>query len=166
MPLPDESTNGKASIEGCVLHLFVFVFLQALQANFELLYSTVLCLLIHDSLQNMSKKEDKSGGYDYSFLGTPNDDLICSVCLLVQREPVLTSCCGNHFCLTCIESVRSQNMSCPLCNAQTFSTMIDKYFVRKTKELNVRCPQKGCLWEGTLGSLEHHVILRLEIANF
>ena len=140
----------------CLAFICFCISTSFIQANFELLYSTVLCLLIHDSLQNMSKKEDKSGGYDYSFIGTPDDDLVCSICLLVQREPVLTSCCGNHFCLTCIESVRSQNMSCPLCNAQTFSTMIDKYFVRKTKELNVRCPQKGCLWEGTLGSLEHH----------
>lgn len=108
----------------------------------------------------MSKKEvASSGGYDYSFLGSPDEDLVCSVCLLVQKEPVLTSCCGNHFCFTCIESVRSQNMPCPLCNAQSFSTMIDKYFVRKTRELNIRCPQKGCSWEGTLGSLERHTNL-------
>ncbi len=107
----------------------------------------------------MSKEKFTSGGYDYSFVGSPDKDLICSVCLLVQKEPVLTSCCGNHFCFTCIENVRSQNMPCPLCNAQNFSTMIDKYFVRKTRELNVRCPQKGCLWEGTLGSLEQHIDL-------
>lgn len=107
----------------------------------------------------MDKQGSKSGGYDYPFLGTPEEDLMCSVCLLVQREPVLTSCCGNHFCLTCIESVKAQQMPCPLCNAQTFSTMLDKNFVRKTRELDVRCPQKGCDWEGTLGSLEIHLDL-------
>ena len=104
----------------------------------------------------MSQSRSESGGYDYSFVGTPDDDLVCSICLLVQREPALTSCCGNHFCHSCIDSVRAQLQPCPLCNAHKFSTMIDKYFERKVKELVVRCPQKGCDWEGSLSVLDTH----------
>ena len=106
----------------------------------------------------MTETETVSGGFDYSFVDSPVDDeLFCSICLLVQREPVLTSCCGNHFCCSCIQKVRAQNLPCPLCNAQKFSTMIDKYFARKVNELKIYCPQKGCDWNGTLGSLEKHL---------
>ena len=99
-----------------------------------------------------------SGGYDLPFVTKPHDDLVCSICLLVHKNPTLTSCCGNHFCHFCIKQVESENRPCPLCNTVSFTTMIDKYFGRKVNELSVTCPQKtkGCLWSGSLGSLEKH----------
>ena len=105
----------------------------------------------------MTETKTVSGGFDYSFVDAPDDELFCSICLLVQREPVLTSCCGNHFCYSCIQKVRAQNFPCPLCNAHKFSAMIDKYFARKVNELKMCCPQKGCDWIGTVGSLEKHL---------
>lgn len=102
-----------------------------------------------------------SGGLDLAFTQPPPEDLICSICLFVHREPVLTSCCGNHFCLSCVEQVRREGRPCPLCGAEAkqFTTMLDKYFVRKVNELEVACKYKerGCKWKGSVGSLEKHV---------
>lgn len=106
-----------------------------------------------------SPPSPRSGGLDYDFVDSPPDDLTCSICLLVLNEPQLTSCCGNHFCGVCVKQILAESRSCPLCNAQTFSTMLDKYFVRKVNELKVACPQKesGCAWSGPLADLERHL---------
>ena len=106
---------------------------------------------------NESSKE--SGGMDFSFVQPPPDDLICSICLLVQREPVLTSCCGNHFCNSCVQKVKLEQRPCPLCGSENFTTMLDKYFSRKVNELEVACIHKneGCLWQGRVSLLEKHV---------
>lgn len=96
---------------------------------------------------------------DLNFVHTPPDDLICSICLLVHRDPVLTSCCGNHFCKSCVEQVRSEQRPCPLCGVQPFTTMLDKYFVRKVNELEVVCHHKerGCSWTGSVSALNRHL---------
>lgn len=102
---------------------------------------------------------EESGGLDLSFVQAPPDDLICSICLSVHRKPVLTSCCGNHFCFSCVEQVRSDQRPCPLCGAEHFTTMLDKYFVRKVNELEVACKHKerGCPWQGCVAALERHL---------
>ncbi len=101
----------------------------------------------------------ESGGLDYGFVDPPPDDLQCSICLLVLSDPQLTSCCGNHFCRACVKQVEHEGRPCPLCSAPSFSTMLDKYFLRKVNELRVECPQKkgGCPWVGHLGSMERHL---------
>lgn len=101
----------------------------------------------------------QSGSFDHCLIDPPQDDLVCSICLLVLCEPVLTSCCGNHFCRACVEQVQRERRPCPLCNSPTFSTMLDKYFVRKVNELSVACPQKknGCPWVGSLGDVKKHL---------
>lgn len=102
--------------------------------------------------------ETESGGLDLAFIQPPPDDLVCSICLSVHREPVLTSCCGNHFCCSCVEQVRQEQKPCPLCGAQRFTTMLDKYFVRKVNELEVACKYKerGCSWQGSVNALGRH----------
>lgn len=107
----------------------------------------------------MSELEESCAGLDYDFVDSPPDDLQCSICLLVLSEPQLTSCCGNHFCSACVKQTQAENRPCPLCNSPTFSTMLDKYFVRKVRELKVACPQKdsGCPWIGSLGEMERHL---------
>lgn len=101
----------------------------------------------------------ESGGLDLSFVNDPPDDLVCSICLSVHREPVLTSCCGSHFCFSCVDQVRLKQRPCPLCGVQHFTIMLDKYFVRKVNELKVECKHKerGCLWQGSVNALERHL---------
>lgn len=93
------------------------------------------------------------------FLDPLSDDLTCSICLQVLSDPELTSCCGNHFCRPCVKQLNAERRPCPLCAAPEFSSMLDKYFVRKVNQLAVACPlkKKGCKWEGKYGELERHL---------
>ena len=44
------------------------------------------------------------GGYDYQFVhGTPQEFLICKICLAASRDPHLSVCCGHIFCKSCID---------------------------------------------------------------
>lgn len=39
------------------------------------------------------------GGYDYQFVhGTPQEFLICKICLAASQDPHLSVCCGHIFC--------------------------------------------------------------------
>lgn len=82
----------------------------------------------------------------------------CPVCLLVTREPTLTSCCGQHFCQSCINKVITESKPCPFCNACEFATLLDKKQNRQVLGLKVYCSMKdcGCGWMGGLGELDSH----------
>ena len=86
----------------------------------------------------------------------------CPVCLCVLKEPYLIDCCGNSFCKTCIEPIKSDNKPCPLCNVQFTASMPDKRLQRTLNELQVYCCHKeaGCEWVGELGSLPQHLNLK------
>ena len=75
------------------------------------------------------------------------------------RDPHLTSCCGCHFCRSCVEVVLSTWGPCPLCKSTSFSTFLDKSFQRKVNELEILCPRTndGCAWNGTVGTVESHL---------
>ena len=105
------------------------------------------------------KPDDKNGGYDYEFVSNPPDELICSICLSVLRDPNLTSCCGNHFCQSCISRIKNERNPCPLCQEQDYAVMLDKFFVRRVKGLKIKCPgnNHGCEWVGELRSIERHL---------
>ena len=105
------------------------------------------------------KPDDKNGGYDYEFVSNPPDELICSICLSVLRDPNLTSCCGNHFCQLCISRIKNERNPCPLCQEQDYAVMLDKFFVRRVKGLKIKCPgnSHGCEWVGELRSIERHL---------
>ena len=69
--------------------------------------------------------------------GTPSEDFDCPICLSVLREPYLTTCCGSHFCESCVEGVKKKDNQCPLCRSKPLVAVIDKYFKRR---LQVNCP--------------------------
>ena len=96
---------------------------------------------------------------DFLFVEPPPDDLTCPICLNVQHEPVLTSCCGNHFCHSCVKQVSHDQRPCPLCNSLGFTTMLDKHFIRKVNELHVWCQYRkmGCPWQGNISDLRRHL---------
>ena len=111
------------------------------------------------SVTDSSVVPSNKGGYDYEFVSPPPKSLECPVCLLTLRDPHVVSCCGNEFCQVCIKRVQGDGKPCPLCNEQSFSTMLHKKLVREVNALVVRCPQKemGCDWEGELGQLHSHL---------
>ena len=106
-----------------------------------------------------SLNDSFSGGYDFDFIEEPPEELNCSVCLLVLRDPHLTSCCGNHFCEPCAEKIKEGASPCPLCKDTTFTTFLNKSVQRKVNELKIHCPRAelGCTWIGTIGGASNHL---------
>ena len=74
-----------------------------------------------------------SGGYDHKFVSDPPDELNCSICLSVLHDPILTSCCGNRFCQSCISRIKNEGMPCPLCQEQDYTIMLDKLIIQRVK---------------------------------
>ena len=102
----------------------------------------------------------KVGGYEHSFLEQPSTlkEFECPVCLCVTREPSLTSCCGQHFCQSCISRITTDRKPCPFCKKKFFTVFLDKKQKRKVLDLKVSCTMKeqGCTWTGELGDFDAH----------
>ena len=49
---------------------------------------------------------ETEGGYDYDFTSEIPEDLICSVCHFVVREPVQLESCGHRTCKTCFQQLK------------------------------------------------------------
>ena len=115
----------------------------------------------HQTPSKRVPRKENRGGYDCEFVERPSDAVQggeCPVCLLVLKEPCLTSCCGHKYCRVCIERVKKDTKSCPLCNKPDFSFMQELALERYLKDLDVWCCYKevGCEWRGKLGKYEQH----------
>ncbi len=104
------------------------------------------------------------GGYDNDFVETVSDRYVCStVCTKVLRDPHLTSCCGQHFCETCLNYwfEKHRQQSCPHCRAKGsgFNHFLDKKLKREISELKIWCSNKDkkCKWRDELQNLEKHI---------
>ena len=104
------------------------------------------------------------GGYDNDFVETVPDRYVCSaVCTKVLRDPHLTSCCGQHFCETCLNYwfEKHRRQSCPHCRAKgsRFKHFLDKKLKREISELKIWCSNKdkGCKWRDKLQNLKKHI---------
>ena len=107
------------------------------------------------------------GGYDYSFVNTPPDELVCKICHHPSREPHLSVCCGHTFCKTCLEDAKQAvtvdeevKNSCPMCREKNFSAFQNKRDERAIKSLHVFCTNKdkGCDWQGEMNSIVGHLV--------
>ncbi|XP_064390383.1 TNF receptor-associated factor 4-like isoform X2 [Halichondria panicea] len=100
-----------------------------------------------------------SGGYDNDFADQPPKSLECSICLLTLRNPMVISCCGNHYCEACIGRITNNRKPCPLCNSPDFTTFLHKGVAREVNALRVYCLKKaqGCDWQGELGQVDRHL---------
>ena len=49
---------------------------------------------------------ESEGGYDCDFTSELSEDLICSVCHFVVREPVQLESCGHRTCKTCFQQLK------------------------------------------------------------
>ena len=87
------------------------------------------------------------------------EDFECGVCLQLLKEPMLTGCCGHHFCRACIDLVLARNHVCPLCKEDGFEAFRDKKTEREIYNLEVYCSKKfcGCQWIGELRNLDRHL---------
>ncbi|XP_065887556.1 TNF receptor-associated factor 3-like isoform X2 [Dysidea avara] len=103
------------------------------------------------------------GGYDFDFVQSPPDDLLCNICQLPARDATLSVCCGHSFCKCCMDCYLLSNTmdcsSCLYCRKENFQSFPDKKTTRLVLNLQVFCPNKsqGCSWVGELRSVEDHL---------
>ena len=101
------------------------------------------------------------GGYDYEFVNELDSKYNCLVCQNVLKDPMLTDCCGQHYCKSCLQQcTRSHIRECPHCRKINYQTMLDKQLQREINELRIYCvnrSRKKCLWEDELSRLSHHL---------
>ena len=116
-------------------------------------------------------RESMDGGYDYEFVDTPLDMLICKICHHPSREPHLSDCCGHTFCKSCLKGYEvslehplikgaSSSSSCPMCRSKEFKYVRNKQTERVIRSLKVFCNNKneGCEWEGEINDIDKHLI--------
>jgi len=103
------------------------------------------------------------GGYEYQFVMTPADWLICNICQCPSREPYLTECCGHIFCKSCLEGAKRATTSisgaCPMCRSEEFVIFPNKQADRAVRSLHVFCAnkEKGCEWQGEVNYVINHL---------
>lgn len=97
----------------------------------------------------------------HTFIFEPPEEYICTVCSRVMTEPHLTNCCGQHFCLGCLERwYQSRGFKqCPHCRSRNFNHIVNLPLKRKINKLDVYCSnkEKGCQVGTELGQLEAHL---------
>ena len=103
----------------------------------------------------------RSGGYEYEFVDAVDPKYVCSICTMVIRDARLATCCGHHYCESCLRKWlnSSARKLCPQCRQINFQNVINKEKIRDINQLRIRCTNKtkGCKWVGELGSLKHHL---------
>ncbi len=99
--------------------------------------------------------------HSWDFVDPPSSDCYCPMCDNILQEPMLTNCCGSHFCRLCIEPVFQDNKPCPNkeCLETDYLCIIDKPKWKKILELDVICPLRcrGCNWKGEVGTQDKHL---------
>ena len=100
------------------------------------------------------------GGYDYQFVYTPLDRVVCVICHLPGRDPHMTECCGHVFCKSCLDNAKAtQYASCSMCKDVQFNAFCNKQINREVQSLHVYCTNKvnGCEWEGEIRDISNHL---------
>ena len=101
------------------------------------------------------------GGYEYEFADKLDGKFYCLVCHNVLRDPILTGCCGQHYCESCLEQCNSTfyDKKCPHCRQLNYTTLLDKPLQREIKGLKVFCVNRslGCKWSKELEKLPRHL---------
>ncbi len=110
---------------------------------------------------NQQQADKRIIGFDCGFVEPPPERFVqseCPVCLLIIREPHQVTCCGNKFCKACIEHIKANKNSCPICN-ENISNFPDKGLKRSLYSLKVQCSHQkdGCEWTGELRQLDEHL---------
>ncbi len=93
------------------------------------------------------------------FVDKVPEDHHCTICTNVLMDPVLTGCCGQHFCGGCIKNWLKRQKTCPHCRKANFNFMKDKRMKRAIDSLKIYCPNrsKGCDKITALGERNQHL---------
>ena len=101
---------------------------------------------------------DKRGGYNFEFLSTPPDRVVCSICHLPCRDPYITECCGHVMCKLC-PGQSTPPQACPICRSKNYKIFVNKQIDREVHNLKVFCSNKerGCMWNGKIKEMQNHL---------
>ena len=109
------------------------------------------------AVDTLNLAPNNNGGYDYDFISTPPDRVVCKICHLPSRDPYLSVCCGHVFCKCCVDNVKTSTITnvCPVCRDEEFVIFPNKQLDREIKGLYMNCSnnKKGCNWQGELNEI-------------
>lgn len=111
------------------------------------------------------KMASPTDNYQLNFVNKVPEEFNCSICTKRLDEPMLTDCCGQHFCKACLENwfetslAQKRNKSCPHCRNENFSYIIDRPVKRKIDDLKIYCPnhRQGCARTFPFRDLREHM---------
>ena len=100
-----------------------------------------------------------SRGHSYDFVDTIPKNLYCKKCSFVARRLTVTSCCGVHYCHTCITEIQHKGDACLECGEKSFGFFIVRKHSEHISRLNVYCKLRdmGCDWCGGMAELKSHL---------
>ena len=107
-------------------------------------------------------ENDEQGYDDRRFEGQVREDLFCSICQGVLRNPRTCRNKEHPFCLSCISQHLRNSHRCPECRERlTPETLKDppRFLKNTLSELKIKCDytERGCPGYVQLGNLQSHV---------
>jgi hypothetical protein len=107
-------------------------------------------------------ENDEQGYDDRRFEGQVRQDLLCSICHGVLRDPRTCHNKEHPFCLSCITQHLRNSHTCPECREHlTPETLKDppRFLKNILSELKIKCEYnaRGCPGFVLLGNLQNHV---------
>ncbi len=83
------------------------------------------------------------------------DEIICSICSDIKKDPVMCSKCQNSFCKLCIEQWKKKSKICPFkCSNPIYSSI--RLIKNLTSKLHLKCPN-GCDEKIPYDNLKKHL---------
>ena len=108
--------------------------------------------------------------FDFDYVGSVPDRLICCICMKVMKNPHLVVCCGQKYCASCIQKwIHTQpTPTCPHCRARgnggerPFQHVIERGMKSDIESLQTKCyyNRRGCLWTGEKRNLKNHLLAK------
>ena len=116
---------------------------------------------MHKKLTKESSVAMATPNQEPAFVKELADKYKCSICTNLLDTPVLTECCGQHYCKACLEKwiIRKNESSCPHCRAENFKKIVSQPIIREIKELGVYCANRKnrCKTIIMYGDFQNHV---------
>lgn len=86
----------------------------------------------------------------------PKFDIICAICLGIQRKPITCEICDNAYCTTCIDNHLKKSNKCPSCKG-LFKKRINRRCNESLEHLIFKCPLE-CGKSINYNEVENHMI--------
>jgi hypothetical protein len=100
---------------------------------------------------------EPGGGHPVDIFTTPpRDDLTCSICFDVFRDPVQVCAFQHTYCRWCIAQAKVTNAKCPMCRGPLVAEEPAEAKRDEILQLPVHCLHAGCEWTGPFAYYEAH----------